>query len=452
MRQKRTFWALGAIVFLMLLAACGDSDQDDAPVHAAPSPTPTVLVVPRDRQAGIPTPTAVPEEDRKLVLDFAVGHRTLSRDWDRFRADFDKWRQGQVVCDASSAEVSLRQFAGAFVAISGGASGLPRGPIVRGLADGVASAAQREEEALRQLRDTWSPGDNTAFQNVDLERSAASALRKKVEDGIDDLRAQTATSARELLGTFSSTFEEIQSDWDDFHRAYDALRADEPTLSTTEIAARLSALVDEFSAITVAIRDLTTSDTTRAIALTLSQAAQEEDLALRRLRGTFQKSDESSARASDSTDQQEDGATETGASDSAQTGLVVGDPTLFDVFDAQLVQSNTSRGQAADDLTAVIGGSSAANQTAVDAFAQGYDLLSKQWDRFHADYDDWRVSDGGCDREAVVTALGGFSIGLGALADEVRDLPRATFLRPLGELLVAAVEQEDEALRALRNT
>ena len=41
---------------------------------------------------------------------------------------------------------------------------------------------------------------------------------------------------------------------------------------------------------------------------------------------------------------------------------------------------------------------------------------------------------------------------LGALADQVRELPRAPFLRPLGELFVAAVEQEDEAFRALRNT
>ncbi|MCH8206417.1 MAG: hypothetical protein IH956_05375 [Chloroflexi bacterium] len=459
MRQKKTFWPLGAIVLLMLLAACGDSDQDDAPVFAAPSPTPTVLVVPRDRQVGIPSPTAVPEEDRRLALDFAVGHRGLTRDWDRLHADFERWRQAQVACDASSAEVSLRQFAGAFVTISGGASGLPRGPIVRDLADGVASAAEREEEALRQLRDNWRPGDNSLFHGVDLERAAASAVRRQIEDGVDDLRARTAASSRELLNAFSSTFEEIGSDWDDFHRAYDALRADEPALSSIETAARLSALVDQFSAITEAIRDLTTSDTTRAIALALSQAAQDEDLALRRLRGTFQKPDARSAGVPASTDQQEDGETDGTASEptqaetqvETQAELVAGDPTLFDAFDAQLVHSNTLRGQAADDLTAVIGGSSAANQAAVEAFAEAYDLLSQQWDRFHAGYDDWRASDGGCDREAIVTALGEFSLRLGALADEVRVLPRATFLRPLGELFVAAVEQEHDALRALRN-
>jgi hypothetical protein len=179
----------------------------------------------------------------------------------------------------------------------------------------------------------------------------------------------------------------------------------------------------------------------------LSQAAVSEELTLRKLRGTFQKSGEPTAAVPGDVDGGGDGERAT----STEEELVVSDPTLFDAFDAEIVLSNTFRLQAADDLASIIRQRSQENQQAVEAFALRYELLSQEWDDFHTDYDDWRASDGGCNRETVITALGAFSLRLGALADQVRELPRAPFLRPLGELFVAAVEQEDEAFRALRN-
>ena len=452
MIKTRAILPFGATALLVIMMACGDSEEEDAPLHAAPSPTPTALAVPRDRQVGPPTPTPVPIEDKRLALDFAVGHRGLTDDWDRFHGDFDSWRQDQMACDASAAEVSLREFAASFSTISSGAAGLPRGSIVRNLADAAVSAAGTEAAALRLLRDSWRPDDNTPFQHVDVEREKASTLRAQIEDAIDDLRTRTGTSSRNLVDTFVTALDRIQSDWDAFHRAYDALRTEERALSSTSTATRLSALVDEFSVIVIAIRELPVSDATRPVALVLSQAADEEDLTLRRMRGNLQNPDAGARRGQASQTDSEGGTSDGSASRSTDSELVPTDPALFEAFDIQLVRSNSLRSQAADALAVVVDGSSAENQTAVDAFAEAYDQLSQQWDRFHAGYSGWRATDGGCDRAAVVTVLGEFSIRLGSLADEIRGLPRATVLRPLGELMVTAVEREDDALRLLRNT
>ena len=310
--------------------------------------------------------------------------------------------------------MSLRQFASSFATISAAAA-LPRGSAVRNLADAAVSAAGSEEAALRLLRDSWHPDDNTLFQNVDLERESASVLRAQIEDAIEDLRTRAASSSGDLLDTFSAAFNEIQSDWDAFHRAYDALRTEEADLSATETAARLSALVDEFSLIVIEIRELAASDATRPVALVLSQAADEEDLVLRRLRGGFQRPDADAGGIPSGQRDSQDETSGGGGSDSTEAGAA----ELFGAFDAQLVRSNSLRSQAADDLSVVVEGSSAENEAAVEAFAEAYDRLSQQWDRFQADYNAWRNTEGGCDRASVVKALGEFSLKLGALAAAV---------------------------------
>ena len=117
---------IGVATFLIFIAACGGSDTIPPAIPSEPTTPPTV-------QAPTPTPTAVPELEREVALDFAIGHRTISQDWEQFHADFDGWREGLIVCDASSVEVTFIQFAGRFAAITEAARGLPRDPSVREL-------------------------------------------------------------------------------------------------------------------------------------------------------------------------------------------------------------------------------------------------------------------------------------------------------------------------------
>ena len=196
MSKTAALYLLGVVGLALLIAACGETEPTSAPASIKATPIPVLqaqITTPAGSVEGrSPTPTPVSPLDRKVVLDFATGHLTITQDWEDFHADFDEWREGLAVCDASSVMEHLRGFAGHFVGISESARGLPRDLIVRGLAGKVIAAAEREEEALRLLRDNWQSGDSTVFERVDVERSAASALRKEVEDGVIDLQVQTA--------------------------------------------------------------------------------------------------------------------------------------------------------------------------------------------------------------------------------------------------------------------
>ena len=110
------------------------------------------------------------------------------------------------------------------------------------------------------------------------------------------------------------------------------------------------------------------------------------------------------------------------------------------------------RRQALQKLAELLEETSEDSQASVDEFTEKYDLLLRAWNSFHGEYDDWRQSEGGCDRPKAIERLGNFTISFGKLSREVRELPRATLLRPLGELLVESAEREEQALRVLRNT
>ena len=64
------------------------------------------------------------------------------------------------------------------------------------------------------------------------------------------------------------------------------------------------------------------------------------------------------------------------------------------------------------------------------AFAREFDEILESWNGFHRDFDDWMDSEGGCDRSEVIQTLGEMSVEFGSLADRVRDLPTASYLRP----------------------
>ena len=435
MRLKKWLGALLLVgVFPIFLLACG-ADEPTATPQPTPGPdTQATLeaLAAQDAAAPTPTPTPVNPVDRGEVLNFAKGHGTIAGDWDKFHAAFDIWREVLAACDASTFQVTLNGFAGYFTATTEDARGLPRDPIVRGLADNLIDAAELEQGALRQLRDNWRPGDPQIFEAVDAQRSSASDIREQVGDDLTDLQRRASPQIRGLLDSYSLDFKRINDRWDKFHADYDLLRSREGELSSSLTVESLSLLIDDFRvSIIQAIGLLPTTGLTRPATEVLAGAAQEEDLALRRLRGTFVKLEEGQA----------------GGEVTFQPQV----PAPFDDFDAQLVRSNASRREATQALAHLVDRASTDNEAAANKFATAYNLLTGKWDQFHQGYDKWRSTEGGCDRAAAIDTLGAFSIDFGKIATRVRELPRAPFLRPLGELIVEAAEREEQSLREMRN-
>ena len=423
-------------------AACGDDDEAPDPFRGDPTPTPharaTIDVLTGVARGATPTPTAIPPDEKRAVVDFVKSHRTIGRDWDRFHSDFDVWREGLAPCESGTLQVALGRFAATLSGITEETRALPRSRIVRELSDKVIDAVEREERAVRLLRDNWQPDDPAVFEEVDVERAAASALQNEAQDALTDLEELTGSETRSLLGNYSSAFRRINSEWDEFHRKYDAFRAQEAELTSADTVARLSELIDELRGIVAAVHDLGASEITRPVSQFLAEAVDNEDLALRKLRGTFQKSEEVDEEASDSS--------------AEEVSFTVLDPTLFDAFDAQVVNSNALRRQASQGLADLVEETSESSQGNVEEFKRRYDRLFQSWDAFHMDYDDWRQSEGGCDRSQARETLGEFALRFEELAGDVRELSRAVFLRPLGELLVEAAERESSAVWGLGDT
>jgi hypothetical protein len=368
------------------------------------------------------------------MVDFGRSHRAIAQDWDRLRSDLDGWREGLKACDASTVQVALQQFSGRFARMTETARGLPRPSAVWELSDKLVLAAEKEEEAFRKLRDTWEPGKPSVFSHTDSARSAASVLRKELDDKLSTLQERTTPASRAQVDKFAAALQQLNSAWDMFHKDYDSFRQGEANLARGDTLAGLSKLVAQFQEIVVTIRGLPTAEATRQVSQRIAEAAESEDLALRLLTDSLREPEAESTSAKGSTKSKEE--TTSG----------------FAGFAAQLVKSNTLRRQALQDLADVQLEIAEPGRTALTEFARQYGLLRQEWNKFHQEYDDWRRTEGGCDRAEAIAALGRFTVRFGELTTRVRGLPRAAFLRPLGELLVEASEREDEGLRVLRNS
>ena len=451
-------WLLTGGVLLAAIA-CGSSSP--AATGSVSTPIPTLDIPATVSAKGpavpvrIPTATPVSPEVQQIAQQFNTGYDAINQEWDQLHQDFDAWRQGLITCDPSAVQASLVRFSGSIAGTTETARSLSRHSSVRGLADQLILAAEQEEEALRLLRDTWKPDlgeeepeatsngfdsdsddsdvseqdESSVFEGVAVARSAASAIQKRVADQLSDLQQQTTPAAKDKVDDFDAAVQLASSDWDRFHRNYDSFRTVQGGLTSEEAADRLGDLVNEFTDVVLAIRDLPSTPSTDRAALLLANAVEDEDLALRMLRGAIPNGEEGNGEAP-----------------------ATGEPTLFDFFDVEVVDANAARRQAGLELASALESVSSDSRNAIEAFVTQYTALNEEWAAFHGDYDGWRSTEGGCNRTKAVQALGGFAIRASELSGDVRDLPRATFLRPLGELMVEAAEREEGALKELRTS
>ena len=456
-------WLLTGGVLLAAIA-CGSSSP--AATGSVSTPIPTLDIPATVSAKGpavpvrIPTATPVSPEVQQIAQQFNTGYDAINQEWDQLHQDFDAWRQGLITCDPSAVQASLVRFSGSIAGTTETARSLSRHSSVRGLADQLILAAEQEEEALRLLRDTWKPDlgeeepkpeatsngsdsddsdaseqdKSSVFEGVAVARSAASGIQKRVADQLSDLQQQTTPAAKNKVDDFAAAVQLASSDWDRFHRNYDSFRTAQGGLTSEVAAGRLGDLVNEFTDVVLAIRDLPSTPSTDRVASLLANAVEDEDLALRLIRGAIPNGEE--------------GNGEEGNGEAPATG----EPTLFDLFDVEVVDANAARRQAGLELASALESVSSDSRNAIEAFVTQYTALNEEWAAFHGDYDGWRSTEGGCNRTKAVQALGGFAIRASELSGDVRDLPRATFLRPLGELMVEAAEREEGALKELRTS
>ena len=488
----------GALLLLLLLLACQQSDVD--------STSPTAPTLPAAGQAAKPLTAG----EREAISDFSTQYEALEQEWAELRANFDGWRSGLTECHPSAAQEALGKFAASFKEVTDAARNLPRTTTTKELADLIIPSVEAEETALRTLRDRWMPANASFFESVEEERNAASQAQQATEDRSLELREQfeagpTASEVEEAK-QFSLVFKQIEDNWEDYHDEYRILRNKEANLEVEDVVSSYEELAEAFSAIVESLEELEATEVLQGMIDRLDGAADDELDALGALIEALEAGyavpapppedplmddgeEPMAAMASEATVPTEQapaedapvngegqvpsaGAGERQAPGTGLTpGIVVGsqrstvpgevppadlteqdngEPSIFhlELHDAYS-ESIAALDEVSQGIDEIVEDTSAEHLVDVMDFNRAYEKLLVKWESFHEEYDDWRSYGGGCERIAVLEDLDGFSASAAALSAKVRALPRTGYLLPAYTLVVDAAEREAEAMRAL---
>ena len=434
-----SYLLLTALVFaLALVLACGDTDS--------PATVPVILPTTSPPQSAKPLSTS----DLEAIDEFAAQQQTVGQEWDRFHREFDQWRAGLTACHRSSVQEALKGFAVGFNAVTEQARDLPRTSVNPKLADMLIAAAEAEEAAFRQLRDRWQPNSPALFETVEQQRSKAAGAQKEVEDLTAALQEELEKAAdpEELraMEEFSAAFDRIRDDWEKFHDDYTDLLLEAASLDDTAALARLEQLILRFGALFRAVSRLPTADAAGDVTETLEAAAEAELTALKGVRDALAEAiatAEAAAAAAEA-------AEETDTSGDDESDPAAG--PILAAMDAIMSGVEATLKELSREIEESLDRSAVADLEELREFIRDYKKLVAEWDAFHEGYNEWRRTEGGCDRSEVLQSLGQFDTRLGELGLQVRDLPQPGYLLPIYNLLVEAVEGEEGAVRALRNS
>ena len=463
------------LLLLLAMAACSQDDSDVSGPQSRPAPAPTE------------GPRPLSSEERAAIDEFETQLESIDGQWEEFYSDLDNWRADLAACLPSAAQESLAGLAGDYVAVVEGAHGLPRSASTKALADLVITAAEAEETAFRHLRDRWRAGNISLFEMVEQRRAESALARNSVTDMALDLRTQfeegpTFGEVSEME-KFSDTFDGIADHWDDFHDAYTAFAKRESKLEEEERAAGYEQLVAQLSEITSGINALETTDINEDLVDQLQEAAEDQTAALQFLADfppDLTEDEDDTAGASTSparvasatpapAPQASPAPAEASTADPAAQAAPAAaqeaaepDATLeedpvkklspLEEMAAAIDSTEALLEELGQSIEAIVNDKSAENLVDLERFDTRFRQLAGKWGKFYEVYDEWRSTDGGCDRVEVAEELTAFSQQAEALARTVRDLPKSGFLVPVYSLTVEAAESESGAIRTLANS
>jgi hypothetical protein len=397
---------------LLLLVACNQPDT---------SPTEILPAEVQPTASATPLPASAQSE----INDFVNQQQAIDQQWDQIRVDFDQWRAELTSCHPNSVHEALNDFAVAFNDVTEQARNLTRAQSTQELADTLIVAAEAEETALRQLRDRWQPNNVALFEEVEQRRSDASHAQKDAQDQAIELRlAAVSGVAPESTDEFAQSFDLVKNDWQTVHDEYSDLLDKIESMEPADVIASLDQLVEKFTLVVDAVNELPAPTGAESTVEALQSAAQAELDAFNTAREPSDKPELPDFSGIDASVK----ASEDALADTGQTisNAPEADPTVSTDPEESLAE--------------------------LQVFYDEYDSLVVTWNEFHDRYNDWRASEGGCDRTEVTQALEQFSLRTGAVARDVRDLPRAGYLLPMYTSLVDAAGREENAIRTLRNS
>ena len=443
---------------------------------ACTQPEPTDSGTPPTEAPPIAASATMPAQ-KIPVSDFVGQYEAISKEWDLFHDDFDRWNAGLSSCHPNAMHLALNDFAVSFNSVTQQARDLTRGSTSGELADLLIAAAEEEEAAFRQLRDRWQPNNVSLFETVEQQRTKSSQAQKSSEDRAIELRdGFEDTADPETVAEFQAAFEPIKADWETLHDDYESLQEDADTLGADAVLEGLESHVKGLEAITEAIDELPeleeAEETVEALKEAVAAEAEAFEAAIESAKSGGSRDDgEAAAESGESTPPEgsEQAATESGESTpsegneqaatesegdgeaAAESGGGAKLPD-FEPLEASVEASAESVELADDTIDDLADPEAEKGLAELQVFDTEYERLLRTWAAFDQRYNEWRKNDAGCDRAEVAAELDRYSIRVSQLARDVRALPSAGYLLPIYTLLTEAAARDESAVRTLRYT
>lgn len=259
------------------------------------------------------------------------------------------------------------------------------------------------------------------------------------------------------MDAFTEAFEAIVDDWTKVHEDFAELNKDSSKLEIAKMRDDLEAMAESLEEVVDATEALPSLTGFSKVVKALAKAAQTDldavtETAEAAAEAAAAAATAEEATATEATAEAEATETETAAETEAETTAEA--PDLSDIEDS--IEASTSAiedvTKAIEDIPEVSPEERNKVVTELNTFDSEYIQLKRSWDRFHADYNEWRQDEGGCDRAGVVDSLASFSDRMASLGADARSLPRSGYLLPAYRLMVQAVDGEGAAMRSLRDT
>ena len=417
---------------LILVTACTSTvDTESTPITLPTAPPPQ-------------EPRALSSSELMAVDGFVTQEQAIGVEWDQLHTDLDEWRATLTSCDENAFQNALREFVVSFNSVTEQARDLPRSTATREFAETLIEAAESEEAAFRQLHERWQPNSPSLFEVIEQKRTEAARAQRKVQDLVidlqDELEEATGPERLQVIEEFSLALEPVSDAWDELHDEYTKLLRETANLDDLAVLARLDGLIEQLNSILESIDGLPTTDATEEMVEALREAAETEQSAL-----AYTHSAVIQAVTADPENGDEPAAP--GTEDSEKTVA-----PLHEALEQAIKDSRAALKEVEVTIDNALDGSAEEDLQDVREFADKFEIVLPAWDAFHEQYNNWRRTEGGCNRTDVLQALGKFNLRMTEISRRVGDLPQSGYLLPMYNLLVEAAEREEGAIRALRNS
>ena len=417
---------------LILVTACTSTVDTQSTPITLPTAPPTQ------------EPRALSSSELMAVDGFVTQEQATGVEWDQLHTDLDEWRATLTSCDENAFQNALREFVVSFNSVTEQARDLPRATATREFAETLIEAAESEEAAFRQLHERWQPNSPSLFEMIEQKRTEAARAQRKVQDLVIDLQEELeeATDPERLqaIEEFSLALDPVGDDWDELHDEYTKLLRETANLDDLAVLARLDGLIEQLNSILESIDGLPATDATEEMVEALREAAETEQSALANTHSAV-------IQAVTADPENGDEPAAPGTEDSEK--IVA---PLHEALEQAIKDSRAALKEVEVTIDNALDGSAEEDLQDVQEFGDKFEIVLPAWDAFHEQYNNWRRTEGGCNRTEVLQALGQFNLRMTEISRRVGDLPQSGYLLPMYNLLVEAAEREEGAIRALKNS